>query len=242
MSERNVAVVTGGSTGIGAEICTFLLAQGYEVVSVSRRKASPQDRLTSVEVDLLDPVATAEAAAEIARRFPVTHFIHNAGLIRPALLGDIGPEDIPQMAQMHLNAPVILVQSLLPGMRKAHFGRIVFVASRAALGAVTRTGYGGTKAAMISMARTWALELARDGITVNVVAPSFTEGTEMFEAVVPVGGEKHKALEAGVPVGRLARPDDTARAVVFFADRANSYVTGQVLYVCGGSSLGVLQI
>jgi 3-oxoacyl-[acyl-carrier protein] reductase len=101
----------------------------------------------------------------------------------------------------------------------------------------TRTVYSATKAGMIGMARTWALELAPDGITVNVVAPGPIEDTEMFGQVVPAGSERAAALAKAIPVRRLGRSEDAARAVVFFADPASSFITGQVLYVCGGASV-----
>jgi NAD(P)-dependent dehydrogenase (short-subunit alcohol dehydrogenase family) len=87
------------------------------------------------------------------------------------------------------------------------------------------------------MARTWALELAPAGITVNVVAPGPIADTEMFREVIPEGSERETALAKSIPVGRLGRGDDVARAVMFFADPDNSFVTGQVLYVCGGTSV-----
>ena len=90
---------------------------------------------------------------------------------------------------------------------------------------------------MIGMARTWALELAPAGITVNVVAPGPIADTEMFRDVIPEGSEREAALAKSIPVGRLGRGDDVARAVMFFADPENSFVTGQVLYVCGGTSV-----
>ncbi len=116
------------------------------------------------------------------------------------------------------------------------------MSSRGALGLATRTAYAATKAGMIGMARTWALELAADGITVNVVAPGPIAGTEMFHDVVPKGSEREKALAAAIPVKRLGQPGDVARAVMFFCDRDNSFVTGQTLYVCGGASLGTIVI
>ena len=90
-------------------------------------------------------------------------------------------------------------------MRERRFGRIVLLSSRAALGAATRTGYSATKAGMLGMARTWALELAADGITVNVVAPGPIR-TDMFYDVVPAGSERDAALAASIPVGRSASP------------------------------------
>jgi len=132
---------------------------------------------------------------------------------------------------------VLIVQAVLPSMLERTFGRIVLISSRAALGLQKRTAYSATKAGMIGMARTWALELAPSGITVNVVAPGPIADTDMFRQVVPVGSERAAALAKAIPVGRLGRSDDVARAVMFFADPQNSFVTGQLLYVCGGASV-----
>jgi NAD(P)-dependent dehydrogenase (short-subunit alcohol dehydrogenase family) len=127
-------------------------------------------------------------------------------------------------------------------MRAQAFGRIVLLSSRGALGLATRSAYSATKAGMIGMARTWALELAPAGITVNVVAPGPIRGTEMFHAVVPAESERERKLAEAIPVRRLGTPEDVARAVDFFVDPGNSFVTGQVLYVCGGASVGSVTI
>jgi 3-oxoacyl-[acyl-carrier protein] reductase len=237
-----IAAVTGGSAGIGVAICERLLAEGYEVVSLARRKspiAHPKQH--SIEVDLIDRAATAEAARELARRFEVTTLVHNAGVIRPALLADVDLADLDALVELHLACAIQLLQATLPAMRACHFGRVVLLSSRAAVGLVTRTSYSATKAGMLGMARTWALELAADGITVNVVAPGPIR-TDMFHAVVAEGSDKERALAAAVPVKRLGEAADVARAVCFFTDPANGFVTGQVLYVCGGTSVGSLTL
>jgi len=242
VTARNFAVVTGGSTGIGAEICRQMLERGYEVISLARRKpAQSHARLHAVEVDLMDRSATERAAADIAARF-ISHIVHNAGIIRPALLPDVELEDLQALMQLHLGAALTLVQAALPAMKRNRFGRVVLMSSRGALGLETRSAYSATKAGMIGMARTWALELAPDGITVNVVAPGPISDTEMFRSVVAKDSEREKALAAAIPVKRLGRSDDVARAVIFFCDRANGFVTGQTLYVCGGASVGTLVI
>src|SRR5690606_9585833 len=110
-----------------------------------------------------------------------------------------------------------------------------------ALGLPTRTAYSATKAGMVGMARTWALELAAAGITANVVAPGPIQ-TDMFYDVIEAGSERERNIARSIPVQRLGRPDDVARAVMFFADPANSFVTGQTLYVCGGASVGSITI
>jgi 3-oxoacyl-[acyl-carrier protein] reductase len=243
VSAGNVAIVTGGSTGIGADICRQMLEAGYEVISLALDKPRQQHaRLHAIEVDLTDRAATEQAAADIASRFAVTHLVHNAGAIRPALLPDVKLDDLDALTQLHLGSAITLVQAVLPGMKQHHFGRIVLMSSRGALGLATRSAYAATKAGMVALARTWALELAPDGITVNVVAPGPISGTEMFHAVVPKDSDREKALAAAIPVKRLGRSDDVARAVMFFCARENEFITGQTLYVCGGASLGTIVI
>ncbi|QDL39701.1 SDR family oxidoreductase [Rhodoferax sediminis] len=237
-----VATVTGGSAGIGKAICQDLLERGYEVVSLARRSSGIEHpKMHSIEVDLMDRAATAEAARELVRRFEVTTVVHNAGVIRSALLADVKLDDLDALVDLHLGCAIQLVQAALPAMRAQRFGRVVLLSSRAALGLATRTSYSATKAGMLGMARTWALELAPDGITVNVVAPGPIR-TDMFYDVVEQGSDRERALAASVPVKRLGEPADVARAVSFFADPGNGFVTGQVLYVCGGTSVGSLSL
>ncbi|WP_342131006.1 SDR family oxidoreductase [Hydrogenophaga sp. OTU3427] len=239
---NRVAAVTGGSAGIGRVICEQLLADGYEVVSLSRRATDiAHPRLHSVEVDLSDRAATGEAVREMVKQHEVTTVVHNAGVIRAALLPDVKLDDLDALVDLHLGCAIQLVQATLPAMRARHFGRVVLLSSRAALGLQTRTSYSATKAGMLGMARTWALELAPEGITVNVVAPGPIR-TDMFYDVVEQGSERERALAASVPVKRLGESADVARAVGFFADERNSFVTGQVLYVCGGTSVGSLAL
>ena len=237
---RKVAAITGGSAGIGLSICEHFLARDYDVISIARRSCELKNRrLHSVEVDLTDRAATTAVARELAAKFEVTTFVHNAGVIKPALLADVKLEDLDVLTELHLAAAIQLTQAFLPAMRSRRFGRIVLMSSRAAVGLATRTAYSTTKAGMIGMARTWALELAPEGITVNVVAPGPIR-TDMFYDVVEKDSAKEQRIAAGVPVKRLGESADVARAVAFFADPANGFVTGQVLYVCGGTSVGGL--
>lgn len=242
MSTSNTAIVTGGSAGIGAEIVRQMLDAGYEVVSMARRAADfTHERLHNVQVDLSDADATGQAAAEVAERFAVTHFVHNAGVIWPNLLPDVKLDELQGLTQIHLGSAIQITQACLPAMQDKKFGRIVLMSSRGALGLPTRTAYSATKAGMVGMARTWSLELAASGITVNVVAPGPIQ-TDMFYDVVPAGSEREANIAKGIPVQRLGRSDDVARAVMFFCDPANSFITGQTLYVCGGASVSSVTI
>jgi NAD(P)-dependent dehydrogenase (short-subunit alcohol dehydrogenase family) len=238
MSESSVAIVTGASGGIGRAIAEAMLEAGHHVVSLDRRLPDwSHARLEPVQVDLFDAKATAAAAKDIAARHAVTHIVHNAGIIRPNLIEQVTVDDIAALSQLHLGAALTLVQAALPGMKQRHYGRVILIASRAALGAATRTAYSATKSGMLGMARTWALETAAHGITVNVVAPGPVE-TDMFYEVIPQGSPKVDQLARAIPVGRIGRPSDVARAVMFFASRDADFITGQALYVCGGASIG----
>lgn len=236
------ALITGGSKGIGADLGQRLAAKGYTIVSLSRGKPEwTHDALHHVEVDLLDATATEQAAEHIARTHDITHLIHNAGIIWPNLLEDASVQDLTGLTQIHLGAPLTLLQACLPKMKANHFGRVLFNGSRAALGVPTRTAYSATKAGIIGLARTWALELAPHGITVNVVAPGPVQ-TDNFWDIIPKGSTREAELAKRLPVGRLGTVRDISNAFMFFCDPENSFVTGQTLYVCGGASVGTLTL
>ena len=235
------ALVTGGSAGIGAAVCRGLLGQGHQVVSLARRKASVAG-VESVEVDLMDPLATRQAAAEVAARHPVTTLVHNAGAIREKPVEAVTPEDLADLTNLHLGAAVTLLQANLPAMKQARYGRVVLLSSRALVGLAKRTVYAATKAGMIGMARTWALELAPHAITVNAVAPGPIAETEMFHEVIPKDSPRMARVAQSIPLGRLGAPEDVARAVLFFASPESGFITGQTLFVCGGASVGGLTL
>ena len=234
-----VALVTGGSTGIGAAICQHLIDEGYEVLSLARRtQPSSTPRLRGVAVDLSDAAATRQVAQELAAAHPITTIVHNAGAIREKPLDEVTDADLSALTQLHVGTAIALVQANLATMRARRFGRIVLVSTRAVLGLAQRTVYSATKAGLIGLARTWALELAPAGITVNVVAPGPIADTEMFHELVPRDSDRLARIERAVPVGRLGMPDDVARAVAFFAAPQSGFITGQTLFVCGGTSVG----
>ena len=151
------------------------------------------------------------------------------------------PGDITGLAQLHLGAALTLLKAVLPGMKERRFGRVLFNGSRAALGVPTRTAYAATKAGMIGMARTWALELAPHGITVNVVAPGPIQ-TDNFWGIIPKGSDREVELAGRIPVGRLGTTADVSNAFLFFCAPETGFVTGQVLYVCGGASVGTISL
>lgn len=238
MNDR-FALITGGSSGIGAATCRSFLDGGYHVVCLSRQPFEPaSSRVHNISIDLADAAATREAAIEVARQFPITTVVHNAGAIREKPLEEVSLEDLRALTSLHVAAAVSLVQAALPAMKRQHFGRIVLISSRAVLGLAKRTVYSATKAALLGLTRTWALELGEHGITANAIAPGPIEATAMFHEIIPADSPKLPRIAQAIPVRRLGRPEDVARAVMFFAAPEAGFVTGQTLFVCGGTSVG----
>src|SRR5206468_1004810 len=136
------AIVTGASGGIGAAIARAMLERGHRVISLALEKPDwTHPRLDSRIVNLGDAAATEAVAAEIARAHDVTHIVHSAGVIRPNAVEAARAADVAALAQLHLGAALSLLQAALPAMKQAGFGRVVLIASRAALGASGRTAY-----------------------------------------------------------------------------------------------------
>lgn len=237
MAERRAAVlVTGGSSGIGLSICENFLAQGREVVNIALEPAPIQHALLhNYPLDLADRAALEAQLVSIVEAFRVDVFIHNAGALRESFLHATRLEDFDALVNLHLTSAVQIAQVVAPDMESQGFGRIVFISSKAAMGRPKRTSYSATKAGMWGMAKTWALELGRSGITVNVIAPGPVR-TPQFQAVV--SAEEEPSWAANIPVGRLGEPEDIAHAVNFLTDRKSSFITGQVIFVCGGTSIG----
>ena len=243
--ERNptpVTVVTGASNGIGRAIAEAVLAQGHAVVNldyVLPTWSHPQ--LTSYQGDLTDEASTRERAAEIAAKHNVIALVNNAGATRPGTIDTATTAQLDDVVGLHLRAPMLLVQAFLPTLRASGQGRIVNMSSRAALGKDLRTAYSATKAGLIGMTRVWALELGQFGITANAIGPGPIR-TELFDKANPPDAPRTQKIIQSVPVKRVGTPDDVAHAVAYMLDERSGFVTGQVLYVCGGMTVGVASV
>jgi 3-oxoacyl-[acyl-carrier protein] reductase len=231
-------LVTGGASGIGRAVAEFGIARGWDVVVVDRLPA-PVGR--SVLADLSDVGSTRAALEEVLADGPVTRLVNNVGAVFPAPLEEQSLDDVDRAYALNLRCAVQCTQALLPGMRAAGFGRVVNMSSRVVLGKELRTAYAASKAGLVGLTRGWALELGGHGVTVNAVGPG-PIATDLFLAANPADSPRTRAIVESVPVGRLGEPVDVAHAVGFFLDDAAGFVTGQVLYVCGGLTVGAAPV
>ena len=163
--------------------------------------------------------------------------MNNAGITRDNLLSKIS-EDWDQVMSVNLKSAFLLSQAVVPAMKEAKFGRIINIASRSWLGNVGQANYATSKGGLVSLTRTLALELARDQITVNAVAPGLID-TEMTRAIPEKTMERLMRMQ---PMGRMGSVDDIANAVAFLAAKTTGYISGQVLHIDGGKSCGLLSL
>jgi 3-oxoacyl-[acyl-carrier protein] reductase len=238
MSAREaVAVVTGASAGIGEAIAQRLLERGRTVVMLQRNASKLADpRVRFHAVDLSDMKATREVAREVASRYDVRYLVNNAGANCPNLLDDATIEEMQYVNNITLGATMLLCQAVIPRMREARFGRIVNIGSRAALGKMGRTVYSTAKAGLVGMTRTLAIETGAHGITVNAILPGPVE-TAHWARGHPPGSEQRRTVVDMILVKRLGTPQDVARAVDFLLDDDAGFITGQAMFVCGGTSV-----
>lgn len=234
-SSRERVLITGGGAGIGAATAERCRTDGYEPVIIDR---VVNHVLGGIQADLSNTADTARALQQALAGGPITRLVNNVGIVVPAEAAEQTLEQFDLAVALNLRCALQCMQALLPGMRAAGFGRIVNMSSRAALGKELRTAYSATKAGLIGMTRVWALELGRHGITANAIGPGPIR-TELFERANPSDAPRTKAIIESVPVKRIGTPDDVAHAVAYLLDARSGFVTGQVLYVCGGMTVGV---
>jgi NAD(P)-dependent dehydrogenase (short-subunit alcohol dehydrogenase family) len=237
MPER-VCLVTGGSAGIGEAVCRRLLAEEARVINFDIQPPRLEhERLRFHQVDLTDPEATRHAAEAVAREHSITELVNNAGATRPGRIETASLGDLDHVVRLHLTTSLILAQAVLPAMKAARHGRIVNMSTRAVLGKPERSVYSATKAGLLGYTRTWAMELGEHGITVNAVAPG-PIATELFMRSNPPDSPQTRRIMDSILVKRFGTPEDVAHAVMFFLAPESGFITGQVLYVCGGTTLG----
>lgn len=232
------AVITGGARNIGQAIALRLQDDGYRTIVLDIVEPEAESLKADAHlVDLGDITATQAVLDDIIAMHNVDCLVNNVGIVAPALLNETRVEDFERLMQLNVRSALVCAQALLPGMRERQHGRIVMNTSRVVLGKEARSLYSATKGALQSMARTWALELAGDGITVNCVAPG-PIATTAFWQNNPPDSERAQRIINNIPVQRMGQPEDVAQAVSFFCDERSGFITGQTLFVCGGVTVG----
>ncbi len=232
--KRNV-LITGATKGIGLALSRLLADSNYSVIGIAKNRVEefPGRQFTC---DLGDAEETADLLARIQAQTPIDAIINNVGIAHPEPLGSVTLAHLHDCYELNVRAAVQITQAFAPSMKERGWGRIVNIASRAILGAKNRTSYSAAKSALIGCTRTWALELAPFGITVNAVAPGPTE-TELFRQRHRAGSEEEAKAIASIPMGRIGKPEEIAAAIAFFLSEGAGFVTGQTLHVDGGGSL-----
>ena len=241
-----VALVTGGSRGIGRAIALGLAQNGHRVaVNYSTRPEAAESVVTEIRsiggeaialgADVSDEAAVGRLISEVGERLgPVEVLVNNAGVTRDGLLARMSSDDWDRVIEVNLRSTFLCTKAVMRGMLKNRWGRIISIGSVSGLaGNPGQANYAASKAAVIGFTKSVAKEVGGRGITVNVVAPGFIE-TDMTAELGEV------ALEAAISataVGRLGRPEDVAAAVAYLAGENAGFVTGQVIVVDGGLTI-----
>jgi acetoacetyl-CoA reductase len=234
-----IALVTGGSRGIGAAISRALKAANYSVAvtyASNERAAQAFNAETGIPVYQWN-VGDFEACAAGVRKVeaalgPIDILVNNAGIVRDSSLHKMTREQWEVVIRTDLNALFNMTRPVIEGMRARKFGRIINISSiNGQKGQFGQTNYAAAKAGDLGFTKALALESARAGITVNAICPGYIH-TEMLDSVSPDIIEKN--ILPQIPVGRLGKPDDIARAVVFLAADEAGFATGSTLSINGG--------
>jgi NAD(P)-dependent dehydrogenase (short-subunit alcohol dehydrogenase family) len=237
VSDGRVVVVTGASRGIGLAIATWFGAQGDRVAALSSSGTDVAHAALSIACDVSDAKAVDAAFSDVEREIgDVEVLVANAGITVDQLALRMTDDAWQRVLDVNLSGAFYCARRALRKMVRAHGGRIVFVSSVGAfVGLPGQANYAASKAGLVGLARALAREVASRGVTVNVVAPGLVD-TDMLGAV---GEERVGQLSSMVPLGRLAAPHEVADLVGFVASPAAAYMTGALLPLDGGLSMGL---
>lgn len=239
MSKKRLALVTGGTRGIGKAICLALQEAGYNVVAnyASRDEVAveftKETGIPAYKWDISDFEACAEAVQRITKeqKAPVDVLINNAGITKDGAMHKMSAENWGKVIHTNLDSCFNMARAVIESMREQKFGRIISISSvNGQLGQFGQTNYSAAKSGIFGFTKALAREAAAKGITVNAIAPGYI-ATEMVKTVPQNIMDQ---IVSGIPVGRLGEPEEIARCVVFLAADEASFITGETMSVNGG--------
>ena len=232
-----VAIVTGGTRGIGLAISQSLIAEGYKVAAVYRSNEETAQQFRdlggyAIQFDVSNFQECQDSVAKIEEELgPVSVLINNAGITRDGVLHKMREEDWHKVIETNLTSCFSMSRAVVGGMRERGFGRIVNISSiNGEKGQFGQTNYAAAKAGILGFTKALALETATKGITVNAICPGYIE-TDMTSAIKP---EVLETIIKQIPAGRMGRPEEIAALVVFLASEKASFITGATLDANGG--------
>ncbi len=232
-----VVLVTGGNRGIGLATARRFEADGHRV-AITYRSSPPDDvdALTAVSCDVTDPIQVDAAFAEVESELgPVEVLVSNAGITRDQLLLRMGEDAFTEVLDTNLTGGFRVAKRALKPMMRSRWGRIIFVSSVVGMGGQAgQANYAASKAGLIGLGRSLAREFASRQVTVNMVAPG-PIATEMIEAL---DESQRESILAAVPLSRIGQPEEVAATIAFLASDEAGYITGAVVPVDGGLSMG----
>lgn len=244
--EGKVALVTGASSGIGRAVAVLFAREGAKVALVGRRHEALQEVASQIEAaggaalsikaDVGNRQEVEQAVEQTLDTFGELHIlINNAGLIRDNLAVKMSEEEWDEVLRINLRGTFLFSQAVFRPMRRQRYGKIVNTASVVVRGNVGQANYAASKAGVIALTRTLALEYARAGIRVNCVAPGYIETPLTAPLPEAAKGEILKRI----PLGRFGKPEEVAQLHLFLSSPESDYITGQVFFIDGGMTVGL---
>ena len=236
MTQRTF-LITGASKGIGNATANILGKLGHKLIGMARTEPQSSFPGEFICLDLQDPEALASALKQVTAEYCLDGVFNNVGIVHPKPVEEVTLGEMENCFHMNVKVALMCIQAALPNMKNQQWGRIVNTASLVVSGVPLRLSYAAAKSALVSLTKTCALEFAEHGITVNAISPGPIE-TELFNTNNPPGSESRQRYVNSIPMKRTGTPAEVGATAAFLMSKEAAFITGQNLYVDGGSSVG----